>query len=151
MALPKKGSVASEPEVEPEVSETVEEEVKEEVEKEKLSQEEADFIEKVFFEEDDVVRLRDGKSYRVPPLGLKDARKLMRKLNSIDTGVIIANLIEDENGDDNYDELLEILLIGLKPYYKDLTVDYLAEYVDIGNAKVIIDIFIGLNGLKKSM
>lgn len=120
-------------------------------EEEKLTQEEADYIEKVFFEDDDIVRLRDGKSYRIPPLGLKDAKNLMKKLNSIDTGVIIANMIEDENGEDSYDELLEVLLLGFKPYYKEMTVDYLADYVDIGTAKVIIDTLIGLNGLKKSL
>lgn len=133
-------------------TETVEEQPTAQTEEEeKLTQEEADYIEKVFFEDDDIVRLRDGKSYRIPPLGLKDAKNLMKKLNSIDTGVIIANMIEDENGEDSYDELLEVLLLGFKPYYKEMTVDYLADYVDIGTAKVIIDTLIGLNGLKKSL
>jgi hypothetical protein len=117
----------------------------------KLTKEEADYIEKVFFEEDETVRLRDGITYKIPPLGLKDAKNLMKKLNSIDTSIIIANLIADEEGNDNYDELLEVLLMAFKPYYKHITVDYLAEYVDINTAKQIIDIMIGLNGLKKSL
>lgn len=116
-----------------------------------LTKEEAEYIEKVFFEEDDAVRLRDGISYKIPPLSLKDAKNLMNKLNTIDTGVIIANLIADENGEDSYDELLEVLLMAFKPYYKNMTLDYLAEYVDIETAKQIIDIMIGLNGLKKSL
>lgn len=132
----------------------VEEEVENtpiEVEEETLSKEESEFIEKVFFEEDETVRLRDGISYKIPPLGLRDAKNLMKKLNSIDTGVIIANLIADEGGDDNYDELLDVLLMAFKPYYKNMTTEYLGDYVDISSAKAIIDIMIGLNGLKKSL
>lgn len=149
MKIPKTGE-----EEEVKESEAVEEEVEQEEkqeEKEQITEEEADFREKVFFEDDDQVRLRDGRSYRLPPLGLKSAKTLMKKLNSIDTGVIIANMIENEEGEDSYDELLEILLIGFKPYYPEMDVDYLGEYVDIGTAKEIIDILIGLNGLKKSM
>lgn len=117
-----------------------------------LSQEEADAREKVFFEEDEKVRLRDGKTYYIPPLGLKDAKKLMKNLNSIDSGVIIANLIpDDENHEDRYMELLDVLLMAFKPYYNFMTVDYLEEYVDLDTAKKIIDSMIGLNGLKKSL
>ncbi|MCY7861140.1 DNA polymerase III subunit gamma/tau [Bacillus haynesii] len=118
---------------------------------ESISKEESEYIEKVFFEEDESVRLRDGVSYKIPPLGLRDAKNLMKKMNTIDTGVIIANLIEDESGNDTFNELLEVLLMAFKPYYKDMTVEYLAEYVDIQSAKSIIDIMIGLNGLKKSL
>lgn len=131
--------------------ETQEVKVQQEEEKETLTPEEAEYIEKVFFEEDEKVKLRDGMTYTIPPLGLKDAKELMKKLNSIDTAIIIANLIEDEEGNSNYNELLEVLLMGFKPYYKDMTVEYLEEYVDIVTAKQIIDILIGLNGLKKSL
>lgn len=131
--------------------ETQEVKVQQEEKKETLTPEEAEYIEKVFFEEDEKVKLRDGMTYTIPPLGLKDAKELMKKLNSIDTAIIIANLIEDEEGNSNYNELLEVLLMGFKPYYKDMTVEYLEEYVDIVTAKQIIDILIGLNGLKKSL
>lgn len=117
----------------------------------KLTQEESEFIEKVFFEDDESVRLRDGRTYKIPALSLKDGRKLMKKLNSIDTSVIIANLMEDEAGDDKFDDLMEVLYMAFKPYYKEMTVDYLAEYIDIDTAKKIIDIMIGINGLKKSL
>lgn len=118
--------------------------------KEPITQEEADYIEKVFFEEDETVRLRDGKTYRIPPLGLKDARKLMKLLNTIDTAIIISNLMVAEGEeDDRYDELMEVLLMAFKPYYKHVTVEYLSEYVDLVIAKQIIDAMIGLNGLKK--
>lgn len=135
-----------------EETEVKEEEVKETDKKEPITQEEADYIEKVFFEEDETVRLRDGKTYRIPPLGLKDARKLMKLLNTIDTGIIISNLMVMEGEDDDrYDELMEVLLMAFKPYYKHVTADYLAEYVDLVIAKEIIDSMIGLNGLKKSL
>lgn len=129
------------------------EEVKETNEtKQTLTQEEADYIEKVFFEEDDVVRLRDGKSYRIPPLSLKDARKLMKLLNVIDTSIIISNLIVMEGDDeDRYAPLMEVLLMAFKPYYPNVTTEYLSEYVDLVTAKKIIDSMIGLNGLKKSL
>ncbi|MFC3781619.1 DNA polymerase III subunit gamma/tau [Bacillus chungangensis] len=128
-------------------------EIKQEQNKEKrpLTKEESDYMEKVFFEEDDTVRLRDGITYKIPPLGLLDGKNLMKKLNTIDTGIIISNLIADESGEDHFEELLEVLLMAFKPYYKEITADYLANYVDIHTAKQIIDIMIGLNGIKKSL
>lgn len=128
-------------------------EIKQEQNKDKrpLTKEESDYMEKVFFEEDDTVRLRDGITYKIPPLGLLDGKNLMKKLNTIDTGIIISNLIADESGEDHFEELLEVLLMAFKPYYKETTADYLANYVDIHTAKQIIDIMIGLNGIKKSL
>jgi hypothetical protein len=117
--------------------------------KEPITQEESEYIEKVFFEEDETVRLRDGKTYRIPPLSVKDARRLMKLLNTIDTAIIISNLIAEDGENDRYDELMEVLLMAFKPYYKHVTVEYLAEYVDLVIAKQIIDAMIGLNGLKK--
>lgn len=120
--------------------------------KEQITQEEADVREKVFFEDDEKVRLRDGKTYYIPPLGLKDARTLMKKLNTIDSGVIIANLIPEGDGEeDRYDELVDVLLMAFKPYYSFMTSAHLEEYVDLETAKQIIDNMINLNGLKKSM
>lgn len=150
LSIPSRGGSIEnqEQEVKQEVTQNAQEQTQEEP---KLTKEESEYIEKVFFEEDETVRLRDGITYKIPPLGLKDAKKLMKKLNSIDTSIIIANLIADEEGNDNYDGLLEVLLMAFKPYYKHITVDYLAEYVDINTAKQIIDIMIGLNGLKKSL
>ncbi len=117
--------------------------------KEPITQEEADFIEKVFFEEDDTVRLRDGKTYRIPPLGLKQGRLLVKKMQTVNTAVIIDNLIEDEDGSDRYEELIEVLLMGFRPYYPHMTAEYLEEYIDLITAKQIIDSMIGMNGIKK--
>ncbi|MCC3381829.1 DNA polymerase III subunit gamma/tau [Paenibacillus farraposensis] len=117
-----------------------------------LTKEEAQIKEKAFFEEDEQVRLRDGKTYYLPPLGLKDARKLIQKLNAIDSGMIIANLIPDDpEGADRYHDLIDVLMMGFKPYYNWMTPEYLEEYVDLETAKQIIDAMIGLNGIKKSM
>jgi hypothetical protein len=117
-----------------------------------LTETESDIREKVFFEDDEKVQLRDGKTYYIPPLALKDGRTLMKKLNTIDSGVIIANLIPDSGGeDDRFDELMDVLLMAFKPYYKYMTVEHLQDYVDLETAKKIIDSMIGLNGLKKSL
>ncbi|HFT2184710.1 TPA: DNA polymerase III subunit gamma/tau [Bacillus cereus] len=151
LAIPSREEAIEEPTLVEEVEEKVEQQEPNKQEEVKLTKQESEFIEKVFFEEDEKVTLRDGKTYAIPPLGLKDAKNLMKKLNTIDTGVIIANLIADETGNDSYDELLEVLLMGFKPYYKEISAHYLGDYIDIVTAKEIIDIMIGLNGLKKSL
>ncbi len=119
LAIPSREEAIEEPTLVEEAEEKVEKQEPNKQEEIKLTKQESEFIEKVFFEEDEKVTLRDGKTYAIPPLGLKDAKNLMKKLNTIDTGVIIANLIADETGNDSYDELLEVLLMGFKPYYKD--------------------------------
>ena len=116
-----------------------------------ISKEESEYTEKVFFEEDESVKLRDGVTYKIPPLTLKSANKLMKKLNTIDTGIIISNLMADEKGYNSYNDLIEVLLMAFKPYYKEMTVKYLEDHVDLVTAKEIIDIMIGLNGIKKSL
>ncbi|AKE16141.1 TPA: DNA polymerase III subunit gamma/tau [Bacillus cereus] len=151
LAIPSREEAIEEPTLVEEAEEKVEQQKSNKQEEVKLTKQESEFIEKVFFEEDEKVTLRDGKTYAIPPLGLKDAKNLMKKLNTIDTGVIIANLIADETGNDSYDELLEVLLMGFKPYYKEISAHYLGDYIDIVTAKEIIDIMIGLNGLKKSL
>ncbi|MBG9714790.1 DNA polymerase III subunit gamma/tau [Bacillus cereus] len=151
LAIPSREEAIEEPTLVEEAEKKVEQQEPNKQEEVKLTKQESEFIEKVFFEEDEKVTLRDGKTYAIPPLGLKDAKNLMKKLNTIDTGVIIANLIADETGNDSYDELLEVLLMGFKPYYKEISAHYLGDYIDIVTAKEIIDIMIGLNGLKKSL
>ncbi|HGN6577959.1 DNA polymerase III subunit gamma/tau [Bacillus toyonensis] len=151
LAIPSREEAIEEPTLVEEAEKKVEQQEPNKQEEVKLTKQESEFIEKVFFEEDEKVTLRDGKTYAIPPLGLKDAKNLMKKLNTIDTGVIIANLIADETGNDSYDELLEVLLMGFKPYYKEISAQYLGDYIDIVTAKEIIDIMIGLNGLKKSL
>lgn len=122
---------------------------KKQEDEEVISLEESNVREKVFFEDDDYVSLRDGRVYQIPPLSLKEARKLMKSLNTIDTSVIIANLMAEEGEEDNYDQLMDVLLMAFKPYHKDMTKEYLGDYIDLVTAKKIIDSMIGLNGLKK--
>jgi hypothetical protein len=117
---------------------------------EKLSMEESNRIEAIFFEDDEVIKLRDGKEYKIPPSGLKDARRLMQLLKTLNIDAVLLNFTPDLEGDsqkeDNLFEVLEIAFRG----YPHLTREYLAEYVDIVTATKIIECVIGLNGLKKS-
>lgn len=120
-------------------------------EEKKLSQEEADRVEAVFFEDDEIVKLRDGKNYRVPPASLKDARKLMKTLKTVNVDVIILNFLptDDEEFDKKReDDLYDILLMAFRNY-PEIDRDYIDQYVDIEMARKIIDVLIGLNGLKK--
>lgn len=147
--IPSKEVVVEEAVVEEQV--VSEEQVEQVEEEEKLTREEAEYIKKVFFEDDDKITLRDGRTYRIPPLSLKDGLKLMDKLNGIDTSVIVLNLIDDGSGNSRYDLLIEVLLMAFKPYYPEITTDYVSEYVDLNTAKEILDIMIGLNQIKKNM
>lgn len=121
---------------------------KEEVKKE-LTKEESRKIERDFMEEGEPITLRDGVTYIIPPLLLKDARKLMRKLETIDIDYIITNFIEDENGETGEEALYEVLLMGFKANYPDMTKEELENICDLRQAKKLITIMIDLNGLKK--
>lgn len=125
------------------------EQVEEAVEK-PITKEEAEYVKKVFFEDDAIVTLRDGKSYRVPPLSLREGLQLMQRLNEVNTSIIVMNLIDDGDGN-SFDSLVEVLLMAFKPYYPEMTFDYVADYVDLDNAKIILDTMIGLNQIKKNM
>lgn len=107
--------------------------------------------EAIFFEDDEVIHLRDGKEYRVAPCSLKDARKLMNHLKTVNVDAIVLNFAP--TGDDamdaqREDDLMNILKIAFKGY-PHVTNDYIEEYVDLDIARRLIDIMLGLNGLKK--
>lgn len=130
----------------------VEEAIEQVEEKEKpITAEEAEYIKKVFFEDDEMVTLRDGITYRIPPLSLRDGLKLMEKLNGIETSAIVLNLMDDGSGETKFELLVDVLYMAFKPYYPDMTRDYIADYVDLASAKEILDIMIGLNQIKKNM
>lgn len=132
----------------------------ERIKKETISQEEANRIEGVFFEDDAEVTLRDGKTYRIPPCSLKKARRLMILLKTVNIDVIMFNFLPpamdsiDEYTDvdaivkQKEDDLFEILSMAFSNY-KHIDKDYIEEYVDVELAGKIITILIGLNGLKK--
>ena len=123
-----------------------------EVVDEVLTEEEATRIEKVFFEDDEEVMLRDGKVYKIHPCTLKDARKLMSLLKTVNIDAIILNLLPPEDGVEatNEGDLFDVLLLAFKGY-AHVNRDYIDSYVDLEIARQIINIMIGINGIKKSI
>lgn len=117
-----------------------------------LTEEEAVRIEKVFFEDDEEVMLRDGKVYKIHPCTLKDARKLMKLLRTVNIEAIILNLLPSEDGEEATSEgdLFDVLLLAFKGY-PHVDRNYIDNYVDLELARQIIDIMIGINGIKKSI
>lgn len=117
-----------------------------------LTEEEAASIEAVFFEDDAEIKLRDGKIYKIPPANLKNARRLMGLLKSVNIDAIMLNFLpsefEDEDGQKEKD-LIEVLSIAFINYPK-IDEEFILEYVDLETASKIIEIVIGLNRLKKS-
>lgn len=137
--------------LEQEHSNQMNKEAVERVKKESLTKEEADYIERAFFEDDAEIRLRDGKTYKVTPASLKNARKLMSVLKTINVDAIILNYVptEDMEADEKRArELLAALRYGFSNY-PEITDAYLEEFVDLDSARKIIDVVIGINGLKK--
>lgn len=137
--------------LEKEHSEQMNKDAVERVKEETLSQEEANRIESAFFEDDEVIKLRNGKTYRVPPCTLKDARKLMKLLGTVNVDAIILNFVptgDDEVDDKRQNDLFDILLMAFRNY-PEADKDFIDSYVDLNTAKKIIDVLIGLNGLKK--
>lgn len=100
----------------------------------------------IFFEDDAQVTLRNGNTYNISPCTLKEARKLMSLLKTVNIEAIILNFIPDDETNEN--DLFDILLMGFKNY-KEVDRDFIDSYVDLTTAKKIIESLIGLNGLKK--
>lgn len=120
-------------------------------EEEKVGKIEENKSETIFFEDDEVIHLRDGKEYRVAPCSLKDARKLMNHLKTVNVDAIVLNFAptgDDAMDNQREDDLMNILKIAFKGY-PHITKDYIEEYVDLDIARHLIDIMLGLNGLKK--
>lgn len=116
-----------------------------------ISQEEAERIEKAIFEDDEVIKLRDGKEYRIPPCSFKDARKLMKLLRTVNIDVIILNFIPTGNeveDDKRINDLYQIMEIAFRAY-PHVTRQYIEDYVDLKIARQLIEILIDLNGIKK--
>ena len=123
----------------------------EDIKEEKLTKEEANRIESVFFEDDEEIMLRDGKKYKLQPNVLKDARRMMKLLKTVQIDAIILNFLPEEDGGTGAeDDLFEILLMAFKDY-PEVDREYIDNYVDLETARKIIEIMIGLNGIKKSL
>ncbi|PYE51415.1 hypothetical protein HUB98_05360 [Paenibacillus barcinonensis] len=131
-------------------------------ENKKVTPEEIEAAERAFFEDDEIVTLRDRRKYRIPPCSLKDARRLMKLLKTVNIDAIILNFIptdDDELDQQRQQDLFDVLGIAFKNYPHIVTKDdqgeyiinreYLDEYLDLNTARKVIDLMIGLNGLKK--
>lgn len=114
------------------------------LEKQPLTQEEADRIEKAFFEDGQPVRLRDGNVYMIQPLVLKQARELIRDLGTVDINNIALNFLDDASEDN----LMRLLMMGFSAY-PEMTKERLSEICDLKQAKAIFVALIDINGLKK--
>ena len=94
--------------------------------------------------------MRDGKTYKIPPSSLRDARRIMELLKTINVDYVALNFVPSgdiELDTKRVDGLFEMLEIAFKPY--GLKRDFLDDKVDVVTARKICDILIGLNGLKK--
>ncbi|WP_247898274.1 MULTISPECIES: hypothetical protein [Paenibacillus] len=128
----------------------------------RVTPEEAEAAERAFFEDDEIITLRDRRKYRIPPCNLKDARRLMKLLKTVNIDAIILNFIPTENDEldaKRQQDLFDVLAMAFKNYPHIVTKDeqgeyiinreYLDEYLDLNTARQVIDMLIGLNGLKK--
>ena len=111
----------------------------------------SELSEAIFFEDDEKITLRDGKEYRIAPCSLRDARKLMNYLKTVNVDAIVLNFAptgDDAMDSQREDDLMNILAIAFK-HYPHVNKEYIEEYVDLDIARRLIDIMLGLNGLKK--
>lgn len=136
--------------------------IKHDPENQKATFEEIEAAERAFFEDDEIITLRDRRKYRIPPCNLKDARRLMQLLKTVNIDAIILNFIPTDNDEldqRRQQDLFDVLGIAFKNYPHIVTKDdqgeyiinrdYLDEYLDLNTARKVIDLMIGLNGLKK--
>lgn len=127
------------------------ERIKKEAEEQKPTAEEMAKAEAAIFEDDATIKLRNGQKYFIPPLTLKNARRLMKKLRTVNVDAIIINFLptgNDEQDKQIEDDLFDILQMAFTAY-PHVDRDFIDEYMDLETAKDVIDILIGLNGIKK--
>lgn len=127
-------------------------EVKEVVE---ITKEESERLASVFFEDDEEITLRDGKKYKIAPCTLAEARKLTQLIKTVNVDAIILNFIpeiDEDSGEEitRENDLLNILLMAFKNY-PHVDKNYIDNYVDLELAREIIEIMLGINGIKKSL
>ncbi|MGN7765349.1 hypothetical protein [Paenibacillus sp. 22594] len=113
--------------------------------------------ERVWFEEDEEIMLRNGELYRIPPMTFGDTREFMQYLKTVNVGEIILNFAPGQEAKEK--TLHDILGLAFQIYpeiaYRDkagkLVVDhsFIDRNVDLRTAKRILDVMMDLNGLKK--
>jgi hypothetical protein len=84
-----------------------------------------------------------GKEWVVPPLTLKQLRKLEPKLAGLNQGMSPTDM-------KGLDDVVEILHAALSRNYPELTSDEVEDLVDMGNFLQAIQAVMGISGLKKS-
>ncbi|MEK3838205.1 hypothetical protein [Paenibacillus sp. FSL R7-0128] len=113
--------------------------------------------ERVWFEEDEEIMLRNGKLYRIPPMTFGDTREFMQYLKTVNVGEIILNFAPGQEAKEK--KLHDILGLAFQVYPEiafrnkdgNLVVDhsFIDRNVDLRMAKHILEIMMDLNGLKK--
>jgi hypothetical protein len=107
--------------------------------------------ESVWFEDgSSEIILLDGKKYKIFPVNLKKARRLLQLLKTVNVDMAIANFIP--SGDEELDnqrekDFFEMVQMAFEKY--DLSKEYLEENVDVVNASNIANTLLGINGIKK--
>ncbi len=116
-----------------------------------LTEEEAERIERIIFEDDEEVTLRNGKKYKIPSANFKDARKLMKLLKTVNIEAIILNFLPTDDTEKDAKRLEDLYTLMRIAFvnYPEVNDEFLDRYVDLKIARQIIDILIDLNGLKK--
>ncbi len=116
-----------------------------------LTEEEAERIERIIFEDDEEVTLRNGKKYKIPSANFKDARKLMKLLKTVNIEAIILNFLPTDDTEKDAKRLEDLYALMRIAFvnYPEVNDEFLDRYVDLKIARQIIDILIDLNGLKK--
>lgn len=145
--------VKSKEQLEREHSEMMNKKAVEKAKEEVLTKAEADRIETVFFEDDIEIKLRDGITYKIHPCTLKDARKLMRLVKTVNIDAIILNFLpldddeDEETTEKRQNDLYDLILLAFKNY-SHIDREYVDTYVDLDLAKQIIEILLGINGIR---
>lgn len=115
--------------------------------------------EKVWFEDDEKVKLRDGSVRTIPPLLFKDARVFMQKVKTVDINAIILNFAPGANRET---DLYDILAMAFKDHPDIVSVgaqgddfvyipnqSYIDRNIDIRLARKIIDTMLDMNAMGK--
>lgn len=84
-----------------------------------------------------------GKEYTVPPLSLGQIRKLQKDIERI--GQLDAASLDDAA----VDTMLKVVHAGISRNYSEMTLDELAEIIDLGNLRAVTEAVLGVSGLKK--
>ncbi|WP_145052822.1 hypothetical protein [Paenibacillus xylanexedens] len=113
--------------------------------------------ERVWFEDDTPIMLRDGKEYRIPPMTFTDTREFMKLLGTLDVATIIMNFAPGRA--DTEQDLVYVIGMAFQNYpeiaYRDkdrkliVNRDFIDRYVDLRLARVILDTMMDINELKK--